>query len=345
MKSLYLAWAAVVADLGIFVSPLSMSHSGAALLSLWCLHAGACAVLATATYLLLPRRYQQPRWAVWLLMADFAFVAPVLGAVGLLLLVHSSLRRTEERARRAVPVGLELPEYDVAARDVKRAGQGAIRARLVANVPNATRMQSLLMLQAVPKSVANPILDQLLGDGTDDVRLLAFGMLESEEKALSVHIHRERKTLEGQLTPRQRFDCLSSLAWLHWEMIYASLAQGELRKHILGEALRYADAAIAEAEQPNASIIFLRARILLARDDLDAAQAGIAAAVELGQPESATLPYLAEIAFRRRQFPQVRALLGKLGSQYVTARTQAVVDLWTGRDHVTLPDRRVLPHI
>jgi hypothetical protein len=346
MKTFYWAWGAVLADLGLFIGPLSMSTAAADFLVLWGLHAGACAVIATAGYLLLPVRYRQPRWAVWLLMADFAFIAPVLGPVGLLLIVHVSLRREADPVRRAMPISVDLPEYDVQSRDPKRAGQGAIRARLTANVPGNVRMQSLLMLQAVPKRVANPILDELLGDAADDVRLLAFGMLDAEEKHLSVHIHRERKNLERPLDARQRYDCLSHLAWLHWELIYASLAQGELRRHMLAEAYRYVEAALALDQPQEAGILFQRGRILLAQGELAAAEQSITAAMALGQPESSALPYLAEIAFQRREFAAVRRFMAPMVGHYVTPRTQAIVDFWTGRDSMAgFGDSRVLAHI
>jgi hypothetical protein len=243
---------------------------------------------------------------VWLCLFNFAFVAPVLGAIGMLLMTRVTLRRAEEKLLLAVPVSVPLPEYDVQGKDVTRNGQGSIRSRLGQNVPANVRMQSLLTLQAVPTRVSNPILEELLGDSTDDVRLVAFGMLDAEEKKLSVHIHRERELLARELTPEQRYTCLRHLAELHWELIYASLAQGELRNHILGQARDYLEKALAVGAQLNSGIWFLKGRILLAHGEVDDAERALQQAVTMGQPKISVLPYLAEIAFRRREFALVK---------------------------------------
>jgi len=346
MKVIYWAWMAVLADLAVFANPMPMENSTRAFIAVWAGHAAACTVLANATYLLLPLRYKNPRALVWLLMFDFAFIAPVIGPLGMLFIAHTTLYRESRSALRAAPVIVDLPEYNVQSKENTRSSQGAIRVRLSSNVPQGVRMQALLTLQSVPNRVSNPILENLLGDATDDVRLIAFGMLDAEEKKISVHIHRERKNLEGNLSPSQRYSCLRHLAELHWELIYASLVHGELREHILGEARQYIEAALALADKPDPGIDYLKGRILLAQGELAAAEESLVNAVKLGQPEASALPYLAEMAFKRREFDSVRNFMQRLQGLQVTARTQAIVDLWSGRDSVAnFRDRRILAHI
>jgi hypothetical protein len=309
-----------------------MAHSLPAFLAVWAMHACSCAVLATATYTLLPARYRQPLWSVWSLMFGFAFIAPVIGSIGMLFVAHTALHREVPKAPAATPLSLALPEYDIQSKESHRAGQGAIRMRLATNVPANVRMQSLLTLQSVPNRVSNPILEDLLGDATDDVRMVAFGMLDAEEKIISNHIRLERANLDKNLPDEQRHICLRHLAELHWELIYASLAQGELRRHMLGEARRYADAAIASAvvDKADAGLLFLRGRILLAQSEIDEAEVSIRVAVINGLPEASALPYLAEMAFRKRSFAATHGLMQRLAELEVTSRTQAVVSLWTG---------------
>lgn len=346
MKVLYWGWAAVLADVAAFSGPLLFMDTTRAFVSVWAAHAAACAVLANATYLLLPLRYRHPRALVWLLMFDFAFIAPVIGPLAMLLITHRYLHRDVSATARAAPLTVDLPEYNVQSKEVGRSSQGAIRARLSTGVPQNVRMQSLLTLQSVPNRVSNPILEDLLGDATDDVRLIAFGMLDAEERKISIHIHRERKSLEGDLSPQQRYDCLRHLAELHWELIYASLAQGELRKYNLGQARQYVDAALGLSEKPDGGISFLRGRILLAQGELTTAEEAMTNAVTLGHPEASALPYLAEMAFHRREFGVVRNFMKQLQLFHVASRTQAIVDLWTGPDNVAnFRDRRVLAHI
>lgn len=346
MNSLYWAWGAVLADLGIFFTPLVFANSIPAFVGVLVVHAGACAIVASSCYVFMPAHFKKPRMMVWWLLFDFAFITPVVGAIGMLLMTRITLRQAADKALLAVPVSVDLPEYDVQGKDVNRSGQGSIRSRLGKNVPADIRMQSLLTLQAVPNRVSNPILEDLLGDNTDDVRLVAFGMLDAEEKKLSVHIQRERETLLRELTPEQRYTCLSHLAELHWELIYASLAQGELRNHILGQARNYLDEALAVGVPPKSGLLYLKGRILLAQGEMEEADLALSQALALGHPKISALPYLAEMAFERREFARVKQLMQQLVELNAASRTRAIADFWTGSDNVSnFSDRRFLPHI
>ncbi|MBP9713036.1 MAG: hypothetical protein KBD60_04990 [Sterolibacterium sp.] len=373
MKTLHWAWAAILADLGLFVSALVLRSDVASFLAVLSLHALCCAILAATVWMLLPLRYRQPWLPVMLLLFCFAFMAPVLGALGVLLVAQLTLKRDQGGVAWATPLTLALPEYDVRSEQTTRASQGAIRSRLDSRVPGDIRMKSLLTLQAVPQRVANPILEELLGDEVDDVRMLAFGMLDAEEKKLTQHIQHERAVLEHTQDHAQRHGCLRRLAELHWELIYASLAQGELRKYMLDEARRYADEALAgygsTADGGLGGLYFLRARILMAQGEHDAAVSTLGQAISSGLSEVSALPYLAEIAFRQQRFEYVHGVMQRLAELKPAGRTstvvnlwtgqvdaaaygnlapraQAIVNLWTGRDHVhNFCDHRILNHL
>lgn len=346
MNNLFWAFAAISADAALFASGMPLASSVQALVSVSVLHAGLCAVLATCAFVLLPARYRQSKIWAWGLMFNFAFIAPVVGPIGILLIIHFTLIRKTDTLGQAIPRTIELPVYDVQAHETPRAGQGAIRSRLTTNVPANVRMQSLLTLQVVPSGVANPILEGLLGDATDDVRLVAFGMLDAAEKKLSVQIHRAQKNLEKPLSPKARYDGYRHLAELHWELIYQALVQGELRKHVLAEALQCLEAALSLEPHPEAGLLFLKGKILLAQGHAQPSELAFKAAMDLGQPPTSVLPYLADLAYQQRAFDQVRAYMRQLMPLQVSPRTDTIIDLWTGRDHFQqFRDTRILQHI
>lgn len=346
MNPIYWTWAAVAADLGLFLGPWVSSVAFSTFWAVLVSHVLISAVAALATYLLLPSRFRQPRMTVTALMFSFAFVAPVMGAVGLLILTRANLSKSVDDTRVAVPVSVDLPIYDVQATEQHRGGQGAARSRLGVEVPSALRMQSLLTLQVVPNRVANPILEELLGDATEDVRLLAFGMLDAEEKKIAKEIRLESERQLQDLTPAQRYDSLQRLAELNWELVYACLIQGELRLHILQQAKTYVYAALALNVQPGSGLVFLQGRILLELGEFEAAERAIVQAMEQGQAKTSTLPYLAEIAFHRRDFSLVRQFMQQLTTLNLASRTRAVEDFWNTRDsEINYLDRKYLPHI
>ena len=342
-----LPWTTLPQTPGELLGPLAGATSLSMLVAVLTLHTLLCLLAAIACLGRLPAPLQQPRWAALLLLFNFSFIAPVLGPVAIVLITRSSRQAARHAARQAQPTSIALPEYDVQGADSHvRSSQGAIRSRLEPQVPGAIRMQSLLTLQAVPGRVANPILETLLGDDSDDVRLLAFGMLDSEEKHISRNIQRERTQLEGELSVEQRYDCLRHLAELHWELVYACLAQGELRRHILRQARDYLDAALATGVPPNPGLLLLQGRVLLAQEDYAASEQVFHQALATGLPPVSALPYLAEIAYARRDFAHVRDHLQQLAPLNTAAKTTAVVNLWTGRETLgKLSDHNFLPHL
>lgn len=346
MKSAYWAWGAVLADLGVFMGPLPHSTSDAAFVQVWAMHASSCAILATSSLVLMPSKDRRALHWTWLLLFCFALIAPVLGSLSILLIAHTTLRQALDQHNHAKPQSVALPEFEVRSQKAVRTGQGAIRSRLTTQVPASVRMQSLLTLQAVPSRVANPILEKLLGDDTDDVRLIAFGMLDAEEKKLSVQIHQEQRNLETPLSSRARYDALRHLAELHWELIYAGLAHGGLKTYNLNQAWKYLETALAMDEQHECGLLFLKGRILLAQGDMAQAHDALTQAMQLGQSPASVLPYLAELAFEQRAFVTVHAHMQSLAQLHVASRSSAIVDLWTGRDSVLrFRDRRILQHI
>ncbi len=334
--------------MGEGLAPLADSHSLGLLALVLAVHALLSFAAALASAPRLPAQLRRPHWAVVALLWNFAFIVPVLGAVALVWIARKTRRQAQRDARRAKPASIQLPEYDVQAgnRESVRSSQGAIRSRLEPQVPAAVRMQSLLTLQAVPARVANPLLESLLGDDADDVRLLAFGMLDSSEKRIARAIQHERDRLQTDLSPAQRFEALRHLAELHWELVYAELAQGELRRHTLRQARDYLEQALQTGVPPTPGLLLLLGRILLAQEDYAAAEAALRQAMAAGLPAVSALPYLAEIAYARRDYAAVREHLRALADLPTAAKTAAIVNLWTGREQLDkLHAHNFLPHL
>ena len=334
-------------DPAALLGPVAGSTSLGVLSLLLAVHAAVSLAAALTGAARLPLPLRQPRWAVVALLWNFAFIAPVVGPIAVVLITRRSRDQAHRAARRATPSSIALPEYEMQAADSHvRNSQGTVRSRLDPQVPGAIRMQSLLTLQAVPGRVANPILESLLGDDSDDVRLLAFGMLDSGEKLISRAIQRERAQLETELSAPQRFDCLRHLAELHWELVYSGLAQGELQRHILRQAHDYIAAALATGEPPPPGLLLLQGRVLLAQDRHDEAERALRRAIETGLPPVSALPYLAEVAYNRRDFGGVKSCMEQLAPLHTAPRTTAIVNLWTGRETLSkLSEHNFLPHI
>ncbi len=161
--------------------------------------------------------------------------------------------------------------------------------------------------------------------------MLAYGMLESREKRLNADIHTWRGLMQTTSSDTERRDAAGRLAGLYWELIYQGLVQGDLRRHAAEEALRFLEQSPAEgrSEGQDAGLHLRHGRLLheLGRD----VQAEIAysQAAAQGLPAPRVLPYLAELAFARRDFDEVRRLLANLRGYPDQARLQPLLRFWS----------------
>jgi hypothetical protein len=207
-------------------------------------------------------------------------------------------------------------------------------ARLKAELRNAEastdfRMTALLAMQALPARTVSPVLQEMLADPLDDIRLLAYGSLENKEKALTQKILAERaKRAAARALPaseRARID--KALAELYSELIYQQLVTGDVHEHAIGQADHFAISALTLTPH-DAALWRLRGRLALARRDLAAADQMLGNAIACGFPRDRLVPYLAESAYWRRDFSGVRRLLGELDRRTITPVLQATLDCW-----------------
>lgn len=301
------------------------------------LHAVASLLLAVAGWYFLSEKYRQPRWLITLLLFNFAFFIPVLGLPGVFAAVLVSGFRRRTRIQQPF-TNLVMPEFVLSLRESEiRFSQGGIKSRLAqSSIPTPQRLQSLLALQGIPARVSSPLLQDMLGDASDDIRLVAYGLLDSREKKITAQIHRELVNLRSAESRELRLVGLRHLAELYWEMIYAGLAQGDLRIHALNQALFYADSALKLASQ-DTGLLFLKGRILLESKMYEEARQILELAMTHGLPESRALPYIVEIAFNRRDFATVQTLLARLSVYQLTPIMKNAIHFWVNRQGAAAP--------
>ncbi|NNM52156.1 MAG: hypothetical protein HKM02_08010 [Pseudomonadales bacterium] len=130
-------------------------------------------------------------------------------------------------ARRIIPVFESVPPLLVQMprkpRDPQiRHGQTG-RLILSSRVPDHVRMKALLSLQDMPTRHTSGLLRDSLGDTLDDLRLLAYGMLEQREKALAsqlqIQLERYQETIEQHDEVRHA-SVARNLEEIYWKMIY-----------------------------------------------------------------------------------------------------------------------------
>jgi tetratricopeptide (TPR) repeat protein len=200
---------------------------------------------------------------------------------------------------------------------------------ILRNVPDPERrIKAVMATRQMTSQEAIPVLKEALRDPADDVRLLAYSMLDAMEEEINATIRSLLVRLENE-DPQQHQDLHERISNSYWELAYLGLAQGDVLRHVLNRSLHHLDQALnTSAGDPG--LYIQRGRLLMNQKRWDEATDAFAAAIEKGVPETSVAPYLAEIAFEKREFNNVITFIGRLGpSVRKSERLAAIAAYWT----------------
>jgi hypothetical protein len=310
---------------------LSRDTAGAAaLLAFLTVHGGASAVAAVAVALLFPTGLRRPRRWLWSLLFGLNFFVPVIGivtsSIGAVAGTLFPRLLKPDYFRRVAP-----PEY-TPERVFSLAGTrgDAARARLRnSRLDPAARVTALMAVAGQARPGTGALLREMLADPVEDLRLLAYGLLDRREKAISERLIRERNALEQITDPVEQHATAARVAQLFWELVYQDLVQGDMATYALDQAQRYALLAVEGRHGKGAGGVWLLlARIGLRRGALDAAEDALDRAAAAAMPRAALVPYLAELRFKQRRYGEIAALMYELGNQPMSGSLAAVQQYW-----------------
>jgi len=287
----------------------------------------ASAALAPALLGLIPvGKISRRREALAYLFA-LNLAMPVAGIVCLLGGYHLAKKFSAGQAGNPIAF-LDEPVFSLH-RDKEGSGfrGGEVRARLMnPDISTNKKMGALVSIQDTPARVTKDILRGLLADPSDDIRLLAYGILDSKEKRITRRIL-DLQMQAGEVENRERPDIHRQIAELHWELIYQNLVQGDMRTFSADQVRHHA--ALGRKSVDDGGLWFLLARLELLMGRTDAAEEAIAQAGAKNFPNERLLPYFAELRFLQRRFRDVRATLSHMATASVFSQ-ELTVRYWLG---------------
>ena len=146
----------------------------------------------------MPARFRTPKILSWVLIFSFAFFIPAVGLVhhpGWGGIGYLAAGAVSGQTLRIGGAALFFPRYRSTARPVFR--QIDLKSLLTTSrAPNALRVQGMLVLKDMPAKVTGNLLRHTLGDSFEDLRLLAYGILDQKEKEITRDIERALHLLE-----------------------------------------------------------------------------------------------------------------------------------------------------
>ncbi len=182
------------------------------------------------------------------------------------------------------------------------------------------RIQAVLATRKMDSLDSIPILKIALLDPIDEIRLLAYSMLNNKEKQFSAAIQSHLSALESdvQYSAREQATKQSYIAEAYWELSYLGLEQGQTKIHILQQADFYATMALKTLKS-DCALYILRGRVALELGKYSQAKKDFALAIKYGASQEKLASYQAELAFAERRFQEVREYM--LNTQLIAERS------------------------
>jgi polysaccharide biosynthesis protein PelE len=194
------------------------------------------------------------------------------------------------------------------------------------------RVRAVMALRNMDARKAVPLLRLAFAHESEDVRLLAFAILDRREKRLRSRI----KATETHLQAAQGAPKDKQLRWHrrlardHWELVYGGFVSGDLEPVVLGKAREHAHTVLETVRDARMGLLI--ARIYLRERDAEAAWECLEQAEEAGAPRASVVPLFAEAAFQLRRFEQIPGiLLGAKPAELRRPELQPIARFWTER--------------
>lgn len=327
MTSTWLTLLALALETGGIAGLISGLPPSVALASYLLAHALACGLLTLVLLPLLPSRYRGRTLLTALFLFTVQFAIPFLGSLGVFTGVLLALYLP--RTVRDIPwQEVDIPELPFQPVDMDQQiiySEGGLRQILREAGSIDKRLKALLATRQMADREAVELLREALKDPADDVRLLAYSMLEQKEKALASQARQLQLALE-EPDSENPSRLKRRLAQVWWEMAYLGLAQGSLRSYYLDSARRLLLDLTGTLAMHNDWRLL--GRVELALGNVIAASHAFDRALEQGAPHELILPFQAEVAFLERDFQRVRFYLASLSRYRPQQNLRAVIEGW-----------------
>ncbi len=268
------------------------------------LHILSASLFPFALRQILPGKFRKDL-AVFSFLFLMCWLIPFVSGIGLLLSLSIGIYSAKPVVKQLTNTvhSEALPENLLESVHLSQYNESSVIGILESSTIEEQRIKAVLKTRQMTDQEAIPILRVALLDPVDEVRLLAYSMLDKKEKNIDHLIYQEAKKLAAM--PSQKLILVHlSMAESYWELSYLGLVTGQAKQHILQDAYEHIQ-RVLKSDQTSAEPYFLQARIALALNLYDVAEKSLSMALKLGINAVRVAPYQAELAFVTRKFDEI----------------------------------------
>lgn len=250
---------------------------------------------------LMPTRFHKD-WQILILFYLMCLLIPLVSGVGMLLSLSINCYFSKSSLDEITNIIQmpKLPDELLQTMQLSSYKGGSLLGVIEASPTDTQRIKAVLKTRQMVDKEAIPILKKALLDPVDEVRLLAYSMLDKKEKKLDRLITSQLKALENKPSKKHLAEHLN-LAEAYWELSYLGLVQGQAQTHILQDAYKHIK-EVVKYRTTDAEAYFLQARIALALNIYDVAEDSLDQALKFEVNSTKAKSYQKELAFVSRHF-------------------------------------------
>ncbi len=250
---------------------------------------------------MVPERFGIRRRYAQIMIFSFIFFVPAFGVLGLFVILIY-FRYFQHFKERTEYYTVSMPPFMVeSGGPAPGMGEGGAWSRLrTPELPRSMRLKALLAVSAGGGFNSSRLLQMATSDSDDEIRLLAFNLSDQREKVIGAAISEALHRLRESDDQDEKLHVCRKLAFSYWEMVFNEL-NNDLSEFFIGQSLQYAT-MVYDSGVVDPSLLILIGKIYLKKNDLLQAQKFISLGLEHGAHRDRVVPYLAELAYRQRDF-------------------------------------------
>lgn len=324
---------AIALETGSWYVALKHTNSTGVLISYFALHTLGSGLLAISIRLFIPLAYRNPRNWLLLFLFSFNFFMPIIGLLGTLLGFTLGVW-LPRHYRLPLFVSKHIPRYTT---HRNREGTGFRSGRVRSQLNNAEtpldhRLNALMAVEETPARVTGDMLRKLLSDSSDDIRLLAYGILDGKEKQITQRIQESVNNLAELTDADHQYKAHKRIAELYFELIYQNLVQGDMRLFSASQVREHIQSAQQYRNGHDAGLWFMLARLELSQGNASATETALQQAEIEHFTYERLLPYLAELRFLQHRYADVRALFADARNTSYLPALMPLRDYWMNHE-------------
>ncbi len=289
-------------------------------------HFIACAFFAYILSQIMASNYNESQLRVGVFFFVITFYLPVLGLVGLTLAIPLFIRRSFRLEEKKFPMSLNKMRDLSTTKTLELGVQPQSIHNLFRSRNPDKRLEAVFATLKLKDRDAVPLLRRALGDSVDDIRLLAYALLDRKEHRLSDRIQKKKQYFKTLASPIS-LHLYRGIANDYWELAHLGLVQGETQKYVLNTACEYIELGL-KFYPKDSGLCFQYAKILLKLGKYQQAYEQFKKAENLGIEYKKLMTYYAEIAFYSRRFLEVKQIMNAFAHPTVYPQVSMVARFW-----------------